>query len=305
MGELANDSYGMYWVGKRDAMNPYAEQYLGEWDPWMKGAFALYRAEENKVDEGEVVKNGFQIAKRKKFHDNRIVRFEEPSKPKPKMNARNLMAVRPKEDAEMETVRVDAVMDSGAFDTVIPKQMLGGNELRETRASREGWNWTDVQGKPVKNVGEGDLKAVSEDGIPIEFTAQVGEGIKKMLLSVKRACQNGNMIIFGANLKAIRELAKHDTIENNVIVGTKSGVKSEIKEKNGMYVYPMTITRKKGMNDMDLGMMAEEGQSEYTQSKTMTPCPGLDCKECGRIQPMTDCGPVYEGRQCKSCKSTG
>ena len=122
------------------------------------------------------------------------------------------------------------------------------------------------------------MKAVSEDGIPIEFTAQVGEGIKKMLLSVKRACQNGNMIIFGANLKAIRELAKHDKIENNVIVGTKSGVKSEIKEKKGMYVYPMRITRKKRVNDMELGIIEEEDKSEY---KVLSPCPGLDCEECG------------------------
>ena len=37
----------------------------------------------------------------------------------------------------------------------------------------------------MKNLGEGDMKGVSEDGVAIEFTAQVGEGVKKMLLSVK------------------------------------------------------------------------------------------------------------------------
>ena len=146
-------------------------------------------------------------------------------------------------------------MDSGAFDTVAPKGMMGGNEIRETKASKNGFNWYDVQGGQVKNLGEGEFKGVSEDGIPIQFTAQVGEGVKRMLLSVKKACQSGNMIIFGANMKAIRDLAKLEKVEDNVIVGTKTGVKSVIKEKNGMYVYPMTITRKKGKNDMDIGII--------------------------------------------------
>ena len=115
----------------------------------------------------------------------------------------------------------------------------------------------------MKNLGEGDMKGVSEDGVAIEFTAQVGEGVKKMLLSVKRACKSGNMIIFGADMKAIRELAKMDSIEDNVIVGTKSGIKSEIKEKNGMYVYPMTITRKKkNRNDMEIGILQETEEEE-------------------------------------------
>ena len=115
----------------------------------------------------------------------------------------------------------------------------------------------------MRNLGEGSLKGVSEDGVAIEFTAQVGEGVKKMLLSVKRACKSGNMIIFGADMKAIRELAKMDTIEDNVIIGTKSGIKSEIKEKNGMYVHPMTKTRKKkNKNDMEIGLLNELGENE-------------------------------------------
>ena len=62
----------MYWMGKRDAQNPYAEQYLGEWDPWTRGTYALYRDEENKIDEGEIVKNGFKVVKRKKSPDKEL-----------------------------------------------------------------------------------------------------------------------------------------------------------------------------------------------------------------------------------------
>ena len=103
-----NENYGMYWVGKRSTANPYSDQYLGEYDAWGKGAYALYRDEKKEVDQGEIVQNGFQVAKRKKSHDKRIVRFEkrvEIIKPgeNPKKDTRNLMAVRPKEDVEMES----------------------------------------------------------------------------------------------------------------------------------------------------------------------------------------------------------
>ena len=67
------------------------------------------------------------------------------------------------------------------------------------------------------------------------------------------------MIVFGANLKAIRDLAKLEKIEDNVIIGVKSGKKDIITDKNGMYVYPLTIKRKKkaSENDMDIGFASK------------------------------------------------
>ena len=58
-------------------------------------------------------------------------------------------------------------------------------------------------------------------------------------------------------MNAIRELAKLSKIEENVIVDKRTGVKSEIKDKRGMYVYPMTIRRKKKKNPdaMDIGIV--------------------------------------------------
>ena len=62
--------------------------------------------------------------------------------------------------------------------------------------------------------------------------------------------ESGNMVIFGANVQAIRKLAACAKIEKNMIVG-KNGRRTEIKDEDGMYVYKMKI--KKGKNDMDLG----------------------------------------------------
>ena len=72
------------------------------------------------------------------------------------------------------------------------------------------------------------------------------------------------MVIFGANMKAIRELARQSTVEENLIMDTKSGVKNEIKIKRGMYVYPMTIRRKKKKepNAMEIGSAEVKGRFE-------------------------------------------
>ena len=50
---------------------------------------------------------------------------------------------------------------------------------------------------------------------------------------------------------------------------TKTGVKSEIKKKNGMYVYPMTIRRKKkDPNAMDIGAIGQlEHKNQFEEIK--------------------------------------
>ena len=71
-------------------------------------------------------------------------------------------------------------------------------------------------------------------------------------------------MIFGANMKAIRELAKQSTVEENLIMDTRSGVKNEIKTKRGMYVYPMMFRRKKKKdeNAMEIGSAEVRGRFE-------------------------------------------
>ena len=84
------------------------------------------------------------------------------------------------------------------------------------------------------------------------------------------------MVILGANMKAIRELAKQSTIEENLTMDIKSGVKNEMKNKRGMYVYPMTIRRKKKKdgNAMEIGSAEVKGRFEsdnvLEDSKRMT-----------------------------------
>ena len=53
----------------------------------------------------------------------------------------------------------------------------------------------------------------------------------------------GNMVIFGANMEAIRALARQDTVDL-IIVGVKSEIKSKIQEKR-MYLYAMKLKRRR------------------------------------------------------------
>ena len=85
-----------------------------------------------------------------------------------------------------EEINVDAVMDSGAFDTVCPMELVGGNKIRQTEASKAGMNYYACDGDPIRNKGAVDIAAVGDDGQPIKFTSQVGEGVKRLLVSVSK-----------------------------------------------------------------------------------------------------------------------
>ena len=119
------------------------------------------------------------------------------------------------EPEEYEDITVDAVMDSGAFDTICPLEMIGGSEIRETKSSKAGMDYYAINGAGIRNKGEVDLVGLSEKGTPTKFTTQVGEGVKRLLVSVRNAAKRGNMVIFVANMKAIREFAKQGTVEEN------------------------------------------------------------------------------------------
>ncbi len=82
-------------------------------------------------------------------------------------------------------------------------------------------------GTKVENKGCTTIEGESDRGIKVKFVSQIRGGMKKMLISVRKAVESGNMIIFGANAKAVKNLAKLDEIEDNVIVGVKSGTSDQ------------------------------------------------------------------------------
>ena len=85
-----------------------------------------------------------------------------------------------------------------------------------------------------------------------------------MLIAVRRVVESGNVVVFGANMKAIRKLAACEKIGKNMIVD-KNGRRTEVLDENGMYVYKMKIKRK-GKDDMDLGTVNNKEETKENGS---------------------------------------
>jgi len=143
-----------------------------------------------------------------------------------------------KDGDDFEWVELEAIMDSGAVETLCGKQHVEEESgIRETEASRAEMNYFAANGSPIRNLGESDVKGESDEGIPVSFTAQVGDGISRILIALRRACEEGNMVVFGADRNALRKLAAAPVIEKNLIMNIKSGIKSEIHDRGGLYTY--------------------------------------------------------------------
>ena len=52
-----------------------------------------------------------------------------------------------------------------------------------------------MKGSSARNIGESDVRGVSADGIPLEFVAQVSDETKRLVMSVRKAAENGNMVL--------------------------------------------------------------------------------------------------------------
>ena len=160
-------------------------------------------------------------------------------------------------------------MDSGAVDTMAGPKHVDAEDIRETEASKRKVRYTSADGGTIENMGEVNIEAESMEGMPVDLTTQVGDKIKSMLVSVKRTTGAGNMVIFGADLTAIRRLARESKLDENIIVNKKTGTKTRMMFKDGLYKYPMWIKRRKRKgrgkekekgDAMQLGMIEEEGQ---------------------------------------------
>jgi hypothetical protein len=157
-----------------------------------------------------------------------------------------VMAVNGTDTKKQEStwVKVTAVMDSGAVETMCGKGHLDEEDVTETKSSKKGMRYMAADGGYITNMGEGDVQGKSEEGIPLKLKAQVGDKITKMLIAVKRVCEGGNMVMFNVDQESLKELAKCENMDPNMIVNKKSGTKSKINEENGLYTYPIWTRRR-------------------------------------------------------------
>ena len=68
---------------------------------------------------------------------------------------------------EYEYIRVEGMIDSGAFDTISPMELVGGNEVREAEMSQNGECYSACDGTEVENKGCATIEGESDEGVKV------------------------------------------------------------------------------------------------------------------------------------------
>ena len=90
--------------------------------------------------------------------------------------------------------RVQAQVDSGAIDTVGPKEMARAFEVKETEMSRRGMGLVAANGTSIKNYGEKKIVGYTDDGEGVSMRVQCAD-VKKASRSVHRMNLGGNVVV--------------------------------------------------------------------------------------------------------------
>ena len=94
--------------------------------------------------------------------------------------------------------------------------------------------------------------------------------MKRMLISVSRVSEGGNMVLFNGDGTALRELLKKQgELAPNMIVNKKSGINTKIHEENGLYTYPIWTKRKVQKETATVGKEENEEGLAKRETKQM------------------------------------
>ena len=123
-------------------------------------------------------------------------------------------------------VRVESVVDSGASAPVAPPTMLPGVPIAPSEGSKRGQQYTSASKHRLKNLGQQQISACTEDGDPTSVLFQIAD-VSKPLVSVSSICERGNRVIFGRS--------------GGVVKNLKNGREIPFYRKNGIYVLSLWL----------------------------------------------------------------
>ena len=86
-------------------------------------------------------------------------------------------------------------VDSGAADTVCPKEFAPQCEVVETSASKNGKYYLAANDSRIAIYGRTHLKGLTDDWNNFELKAEVAD-VKRPLVSVSKMCEAGNRVVF-------------------------------------------------------------------------------------------------------------
>ena len=116
--------------------------------------------------------------------------------------------------------RVAIKIDSGAIDTVIPKQVASAVPIQETERSKSGMGFRAANGTHIEHFGQRQIRGYGDQYQGVSLTAQVAD-VKSALGSVSQMLRAGNRVHFETGGSYVEH------------IGT--GRVTPIIEKNGMF----------------------------------------------------------------------
>ena len=122
--------------------------------------------------------------------------------------------------------RIKVQVDSGAIDTVAPKNVANKFVLKETAASRRGVGFVAANGSKIKNYGERKVTGYTDEGTAISMRMTCAD-VHKVLGSVHKMNQGGNLVVLDG---------EHSFMKNKT-----SGQKTKIHYEDGQYILYMWV----------------------------------------------------------------
>ena len=120
-------------------------------------------------------------------------------------------------------------IDSGAIDTVGPKEIAKAFEMKETAMSKRGDGFVSANGTGIKKYGEKKIAGYTDDGEAVSLRIQRADG-KEVLGSVHKMNMGGNVIVLDG--------------EKSYMQNKETSKKTRINYEQGQYVMYVWVPSK-------------------------------------------------------------
>ena len=95
-------------------------------------------------------------------------RMDEREKEKERCKGKEKAIMAVDTNDEYEYIRVEGMIDSGAFDTISQMELVGGNEVRETEMSNSKECYSACNGTELENTGCATIERESDEGVKVK-----------------------------------------------------------------------------------------------------------------------------------------
>ncbi len=117
--------------------------------------------------------------------------------------------------------RVRIQVDSGAIDTVGPRDIAEAFKMRETEMSRRGIGFVAANGSSVKSYGEKKIVGYTDNGEAVSMRGQRAD-VKKVFCSVHKMNMGGHVVVLDS--------------ARSYMQNKESGRRTRIEYEDGQYV---------------------------------------------------------------------